>query len=46
MFGTDFFMTEMEKREAELYFNTQRNLRRWFDDFARINPQKFLMQPV
>lgn len=46
LFGTDFFMTEQEKREAELYETTQKNLADWFDVIGRDNPQKYLMQPL
>jgi uncharacterized protein len=45
LFGTDFFMTEQEKREQELYANTQETLIDWWDKMGRTNPQKFLMQP-
>jgi uncharacterized protein len=46
LFGTDFFMTEQEKREPILYADTQKNLSPWFDLLARSNPQKFLKQPL
>jgi uncharacterized protein len=46
LFGTDFFMTEQERRESELYAITQENLADWWDRLGRINTQKFLMQPV
>jgi len=46
LFGTDFFMTEQEKREVELYALTQKNLREWFDLMGRTNAQKYLMQPL
>jgi len=46
LFGTDFFMTEQEKRENELYAITKKNLAKWFDDFGRVNPQRYLMQPL
>lgn len=46
LFGTDFFMTEQEKREAELYAITQKNLSNWFEIMSRTNPQNYLMQPI
>lgn len=46
LFGTDFFMTEQEKRELELYAITQKNLKDWFDDFGRTNAQRYIMQPL
>lgn len=46
LFGTDFFMTEQEAREADLYKIAQQQLSPWFDKITRSNPQRFLMQPV
>lgn len=46
LFGTDFFMTEQERREAELYQQTQKNLANWWDQIGRINTQRYLMQPL
>lgn len=46
LFGTDFFMTEQEKREAELYQQTQKNLTQWWDQIGRVNTQRYLMQPL
>jgi len=46
LFGTDFFMTEQEKREPELYDCTKKNLADWWDIIGRVNTQKFLMQPI
>jgi uncharacterized protein len=46
LFGTDFFMTEQEKSESELYALAQGKLNSWFDLLVRNNPQKFLMQPL
>lgn len=46
LFGTDFFMTEQEAREADLYKIAQEQLAPWFDKITRQNPQRFLMQPV
>jgi len=46
LFGTDFFMTEQENRESELYAMTNKNLAAWWDIIGRVNTQKFLMQPV
>ena len=43
LFGTDFFMTEQEKRESELYALAKSKLSVWFDQIARVNTQKFLM---
>ena len=46
LFGTDFFMTEQEKREKELYADTKNNLAQWFDTMGRNNNQRYLMQPL
>jgi predicted TIM-barrel fold metal-dependent hydrolase len=46
LFGTDFFMTEQERREPELYAITRANLGQWWDRLGRVNPQRFIMQPV
>lgn len=46
LFGTDFFMTEQENRELKLYEVTIKNLADWMDRIARVNPQKFMMQPL
>ena len=46
LFGTDFFMTEQEKREPELYAITKENLATWWDAIGKHNTQKFLMQPL
>jgi uncharacterized protein len=46
LFGTDFFMTEQERREAELYAITQKNIPAWWDILGRLNTQKYLMQPI
>lgn len=46
LFGTDFFMTEQEKREPELYAITKENLAGWWDAIGKHNTQKFLMQPL
>jgi predicted TIM-barrel fold metal-dependent hydrolase len=46
LFGTDFFMTEQEARESDLYAITKANLAPWYDQITRLNPQKYLMQPV
>jgi uncharacterized protein len=45
LFGTDFFMTEQERREAELYAIGKDNLNAWWEKVARENTQQFLMQP-
>jgi predicted TIM-barrel fold metal-dependent hydrolase len=46
LFGTDFFMTEQERREPELYAITQKNIPAWWDVIGRTNTQKYLMQPI
>lgn len=46
LFGTDFFMTEQERRESELYAITKKNLKDWWDIIGRQNTQKYLMQPL
>jgi predicted TIM-barrel fold metal-dependent hydrolase len=46
LFGTDFFMTEQERRESELYAITKENLADWWDIIGRVNTHKFLMQPL
>ncbi|HEY8935319.1 MAG TPA: hypothetical protein VIM65_08865, partial [Cyclobacteriaceae bacterium] len=46
LFGTDFFMTEQERRETELYANTKTKLKDWWDIIGRQNTQKYLMQPL
>ncbi len=42
LFGTDFFMTEREKRESELYADARVSLAPWWDTFSRVNPKKFI----
>ncbi|MFM7854660.1 MAG: amidohydrolase family protein [Flammeovirgaceae bacterium] len=46
LFGTDFFMTEQERREPELYAITKERLKNWWDIIGRQNTQRFLMQPI
>jgi predicted TIM-barrel fold metal-dependent hydrolase len=46
LFGTDFFMTEQEKRESELYSSTKEKLKKYFEQITRVNPQEFLRQPL
>ena len=46
LFGTDFFMTEQERRESELYGVTKENLKDWWDIIGRQNTQKYLLQPL
>lgn len=46
LFGTDFFMTEQEYREVELYEFAKTKLAKWFDKLTRDNPQRYLEQPV
>lgn len=45
LFGTDFFMTEQEKCESDLYRLMQEKLHNYLDDLTRNNPQKFMKQP-
>jgi predicted TIM-barrel fold metal-dependent hydrolase len=46
LFGTDFFMTEQEKCESDLYKLAGEYLKDYFDAITRVNPQEFLKQPV
>jgi predicted TIM-barrel fold metal-dependent hydrolase len=46
LFGTDFFMTEQEARETELYSVAKEKLAPWFDLISRDNPQDFIRQPL
>lgn len=46
LFGTDFFMTEQEKRESELFKLSQIELSEFHDIITRDNPQEFLRQPL
>ncbi|WP_343634770.1 amidohydrolase family protein [Fluviicola sp.] len=46
LFGTDFFMTEQEKRESELFKLSQIELSEFHDLITRDNPQEFLRQPL
>lgn len=46
LFGTDFFMTEQEARETELYSLCKEKLSKWFDLITRDNPQEFIRQPL
>lgn len=46
LFGTDFFMTEQEARETELYYLCKEKLSLWFDLITRENPQEFIRQPL
>jgi hypothetical protein len=46
LFGTDFFMTEQEARETELYALAKDKLSPWFDLISRDNPQDFIRQPL
>lgn len=46
LFGTDFFMTEQEKDETDLYAGAKIVLAQWLDQIARDNPKKYLMQPL
>ncbi len=42
LFGTDFFMTEQENSESELFRLAKVNLADWFDRITRDNPSKYL----
>lgn len=44
LFGTDFFMTEQEKKESDLYalLIHHDKLKPWMDDLTRHNPARFL----
>lgn len=46
LFGTDFFMTEQEAREPELYALCREKLPKWFEALTRDNPQDFIRQPL
>ncbi|WP_341903847.1 amidohydrolase family protein [Fluviicola taffensis] len=46
LFGTDFFMTEQEKCESDLYKLAKEELADFHDLLTRENPQEFLRQPV
>lgn len=46
LFGTDFFMTEQEKREGDLYRLAQQELSVFHDAITRQNPQDFMRQPL
>lgn len=46
LFGTDFFMTEQEKKESELYKLSKEKLGKWFDKMSRENSQQYLRQPI
>ncbi len=45
LFGTDFFMTEQEKCETDLYKLASLKLRDYFEVITRDNPQEFMKQP-
>ncbi len=42
LFGTDFFMTEQEKREVELYDITRNTLTEYYHALTRLNTERFL----
>ncbi|MNU74831.1 Amidohydrolase [compost metagenome] len=46
LFGTDFFMTEQEKRESELYKLAMQELSEFNQLITRENPAEFLRQPL
>lgn len=46
LFGTDFFMTEQEKCESDLYKLAKEELSDFHDLLTRENPQEFLRQPL
>jgi predicted TIM-barrel fold metal-dependent hydrolase len=46
LFGTDFFMTEQENRESELFRLAKEHLGDWFDKVSRTNTMRYMGQPV
>ena len=42
LFGTDFYMTEQQKGEAELYTLAKKHLGEWFDKISRENSSRYL----
>ncbi|MNJ83167.1 Amidohydrolase [compost metagenome] len=46
LFGTDFFMTEQEKRESDLYKLAVQELSEFTELITRDNPAEFLRQPL
>jgi len=46
LFGTDFFMTEREGAETELYDRARKELNVFWDALTRQNPQNYLQQPL
>ncbi len=42
LFGTDFFMTEQEKTEQELFTLTKAKLSNYWNDLTVVNPAKYL----
>lgn len=46
LFGTDFFMTEQEREEDDLYKLAISNLNEWLDAISKTNPQNYLLQPI
>ncbi len=46
LFGTDFFMTEQEKRESDLYQLAMQELAEFNQMITRDNPAEFLRQPL
>jgi uncharacterized protein len=46
LFGTDFFMSEQEKCESDLYKLAGQELAAYFDAITRDNPHEFLKQPL
>lgn len=46
LFGTDFFMTEQEKRESDLYKLAMQELSEFRELITRENPAEFLRQPL
>ena len=45
LFGTDFFMTEQENKESELFNLAKVHLADWYERITRNNPDKYLGQP-
>ena len=42
LFGTDYYMTEREKKEPELYKLAKTHLSQWYQDIATKNVDKYL----
>lgn len=44
LFGTDFYMTEREARESELYQKAQNQLSQWMTVMSRDNCERYLFE--